>query len=141
MKIPVNINKLVELMDIQSNELYYYYDLINECFVSVPSEEFTKEFGIDDLTNKYTEHQNFLRIPSKIEIQEFNIMRNFALAVKNKSISNDILKALAGSGAYKKFLNKVSIYSLEKEWSDFRLQAIKKIAINWCKKNELNYEE
>lgn len=141
MKIPVNISKLIELMDIQSNEIYYYYDLKNECFVSIPGEEFTNEVGIEDLTNNYIEHQHFLRIPSKIEIQEFNIMRNFAVTIKNKSISNDILKALAGSGAYKKFLNKVAHFSLEKEWSDFRLQALKKIAINWCKKNELLYEE
>ncbi len=128
-------------MDLQSNEIYYCYDKINEFFVVASNEEFIKDFGIDDSENHIQEYQKLIRIPSKIEIQEFNIMKNFASTIKNKNISSVLLNALSGSGAYKKFLSNIKNYGLEKEWLEFRFIAFKKIAINWCKKNELMYEE
>lgn len=141
-KTVIKIKDLIALMDSQSNNNYCYYDIASCKFQSVTLEKFSEDFGIkDDFQAMGPLTDELIRIPSKIEIQEFNIMMNYAQSLNVKTLKKDIVKTLTGSGAYKKFYAKIKEYNLENKWLAYRYKAMKIIAIEWCKKNGIDYEE
>jgi hypothetical protein len=46
---------------------------------------------------------DYVALPSKFDIHEWEIMRNFCLSVEDPETSEDLLDAIHGSGAFRRF--------------------------------------
>jgi Uncharacterised protein family (UPF0158) len=88
------------------------------------------------------EHRDrFLRLPTKFDIHEWEIMREFSESVGPQQFSNDLLNAIRGEGAFRYFKDTLYRYRREKEWFAFREEALRDIAIEWCEDNGIEYVE
>jgi hypothetical protein len=74
---------------------------------------------------------DYLKLPSKFDIHEYEIMERFSLSFPNAKISNVLLDKIRGSGAFHRFKDTIYRYGIEKDWFKYRDEAYKEIAISW----------
>ena len=84
---------------------------------------------------------DWLQLPSKYEIHEWEIMRDFCYSLADERLSSELLDAIHGSGAFRHFGNTVHYRGIEQDWYRFRQQALEQIARDWLEENEIPYAE
>lgn len=78
-------------------------------------------------------------LPDKYDINEYSIMENFCFSLDNEKIMNELLYAIRGRGAFRRFKDKVQRLGIQQQWDNFREEAFKEIAIEWCEYNNIPY--
>jgi hypothetical protein len=86
---------------------------------------------------------DYIQLPTKYDIDEYSIMENFCMSLDRREIGDILYDSISGSGAFRRFKDAVYKYGIEDEWYKYRNNAIKEIAIEWCRENgiELLVEE
>lgn len=87
------------------------------------------------------EPERFLDLPDKHEVDEYGMMREFAETWKDERVGNELLRAISGRGAFRYFKDTVHRYGIEKSWYAFRADQFRRVAVEWCKGNGLEWEE
>ena len=64
-------------------------------------------------------------------------MQEFALQVESDSAREELLSAIRGKGAFRYFKDTLRRRRMEPQWHEFRAQALRQIAIDWCEENGL----
>jgi hypothetical protein len=82
----------------------------------------------------------WIALPSKYEVNEYEIMERFCLSIVDDKIRDNLYSSIKGRGAFRKFKDNITRYDIEQDWYKFRDNALKEIAIDWCHKNEIIYE-
>jgi hypothetical protein len=83
----------------------------------------------------------FLRLPSKFDIHESQIMEDFALPVENDSLRDELLSAIHGRGAFRYFKDVMHRRGSKEDWFEFRNKALRQIALDWLEKRGVAYAE
>jgi hypothetical protein len=83
--------------------------------------------------------ENYEELPSKEEINEYRIMEDFCHSVEDRGVSEKLSAAIKGRGAFGKFKENIVRLGIEARWFKYRKEAFKKIAIEWCKDNHIEY--
>ena len=133
----VNIKNIAdELQSLNDEDLLFYNKLTGE------TEWFGEETGnpndleLDDIE----EDENFVALPSKWDINEYEMMEDFMNVQENKEIQNQIFHAIKGRGAFRNFRAVVESNGLLEEWYKFKDSVYEQIVKNWCEKNGLEAE-
>lgn len=84
---------------------------------------------------------DWLQLPSKYEIHEWEIMRDFCYSLDDERLRSELLDAIHGSGAFRHFGNTVHYRGIQQDWYRFRQQALEQIARDWLEENEIPYTE
>jgi hypothetical protein len=82
----------------------------------------------------------FLKLPTKYEVHEWAIMEEFADSVESGRIRSDLLHAIHGPGAFRMFKDTLRRHRIEPAWFAFRDEALRAIAIGWCKEHHIVWE-
>ncbi|MCD7904002.1 MAG: UPF0158 family protein [Clostridiales bacterium] len=88
-----------------------------------------------------TSENHFYRFPTKFDIHEYSIMEDFADTFHMAAIRNELMNAIRGKGAFRRFKNTIYYYGIEQQWYDYQAQAYKQIAIRWCTDEGFEYTE
>ncbi len=91
--------------------------------------------------NVLESEEDFISLPSKFEIHEYQIMENFCLSLDDEKLKGKIYGSIKGSGAFRRFKDCIFEYGIEKNWFQYRREALKRIAIDWCEGNGIPYTE
>ncbi len=70
----------------------------------------------------------WIALPGKFEINEWEIMRDFAQSQTDQKAAEDLLRAIHGRGAFRYFEDKVNRYGLQDEWFKFKKRSLEEIA-------------
>lgn len=97
--------------------------------------ELAREILADDKEEKY------IAIPGKFVSHEYSTMENFCLSLEDKEISVPLFRAIIGRGAFRRFSDCVRRYGIANDWYRYRYHALKKIVIDWCEVNDIEYED
>ena len=81
-----------------------------------------------------------LALPSRFDIHEWEIMRDFALSVEDIRKREQLLNAIHGRGAFRYFKDCVHRMGIADEWYRFREHALEEIAIEWLEANGIPFE-
>ena len=92
-----------------------------------------------DVNNVMAFDDDYLKLPSKFDIHEYEIMERFGLSIPNEKISDILISRIRGSGAFRRFRDTIYQYGVEKDWFRFRDDAYKEIAISWLKNHGFDY--
>lgn len=84
------------------------------------------------------DEDRYAALPSKFDIDEYQMMEKFALSVDDR-ISSRILAAIKGKGAFRRFKDTVARFGIEEDWYKFRDKKYKELAIDWCESNDIEY--
>ena len=71
---------------------------------------------------------NWLALPDKFDIHEWEIMRKYADSVDDEELSETLNRAIHGTGAFRMFRATIEDAGLREEWFAFKLQAVREIA-------------
>jgi len=142
---PVSLQSVVNEMDIPSDEMTAYVNKkTGELFTVSEEETRIIEAGNEDdefipqwqkeilpKVREVLESDDFVALPDKFEIHEYSIMERFCLSLPDEALQNELLHAIRGSGAFRRF--KAAIYrkEIQDDWYRFRNEALKRIATDF----------
>ena len=165
MAVIVSILDLVDELQMLSDESHVYLNKITGRVISVTNDDFAivenvdesefsatdetddNEGGDSDLEQDFFREvkrislfdENYLKLPSKFDIHEYEIMERFSLSFLNRKIGDVLLDKIHGSGAFRRFKDTIYQYGIEKDWFKFRDEAYKEIAIAWLQSHDFTY--
>lgn len=153
---PVKLKDIIDEMEILMEDSRKYLNKEMGTIITVSTEELSiaEDSEEDDDFSEYPEWQqeslkdaldvivnedNYIELPDKWEINEYDIMEDFCGSVKNDRVSNSLYSAIKGRGAFRRFKDEICRFGIENDWYRFREEALKKIAIEWCEDNEIMF--
>lgn len=83
---------------------------------------------------------NYIELPAKYDIHEYAIMEKFCYSVADSKVSDALQIAIQGKGAFRRFKDACHRFGIIDQWYSFKTEALKEVAIAWCKENNLEYE-
>ena len=77
------------------------------------------------------ESGDFVPLPDKFEIHEYSIMERFCRSIENDDLQHELLHAIRGGGAFRRFKNTVHRRVIQDDWYGYRDNALKRIAADF----------
>lgn len=155
MSKPVSLKELISEMEISFDEMttFYhpksgnFYSISNSAFASAEDDEIVNNMGdieddeIEIAVDIYENGSDYLELPDKYEINEYEMLEDFSVSVEDDEASRMLQIAINGSGAFRRFKEMVHDLDLAQDWYAFRDAQYKKIAIDWCQTHGLEYTD
>jgi hypothetical protein len=89
----------------------------------------------------FADWDRFEKLPTKYDIHEWGIMREFAESVEPERLNDELQNTIHGAGAFRYFKDTLRRYRREKDWYAYRTEVLRDIAIEWCEENGVAYTE
>ncbi len=154
MSVVLSLKRVVEELDLVHDEVTVYLDTRTGEFVALGTEDILEAESEED-PGDYPEWQResilkagevlesdaFIPLPSQSDIHEWDIMRQFCWSVDKEDSREDLLDAIHGKGAFRRFRLLIDRYDLEQAWYRFRLGVLEEIAVEWLEENGLSYRQ
>ena len=124
----VELTEVIDALEFTNDEIEYYYNPDNgEIFMSNIEEfETLNEDELDELFEKS------IKLPTRYDINEYEMMEDFAETIKDDRLQNQLYISLNGSGAFRRFKDTCINFDIIDDWYKFRDKKYKELAINWC---------
>ncbi len=152
MKAAVSLRDIVNELAMLSEERTVFLNKRTGELIALSEEELSAAEEGDDLADypkwqqelivtarEVVESDNYLHLPSKFDINEYKIMEDFCSSIKDETISDTLLRAIRGSGAFRRFKDRIRCFGIEEDWYRFREKALETIAISWLDENQIAY--
>ncbi len=144
MTIVVSLRDVVNEMDVMSDSFHAYLNKATGELVTITDEEIEAIESEADWS-QYPEWQHealatakkvlastdFLPLPSKFDINEYEIMEKFCYSIEDSDLGNELLDQIKGSGAFRRFKDAIRRRGIEEEWYRFRDEGVEEIAVDW----------
>ncbi len=130
----LKISKIIDGLDMNSDEIEVYFNLKNQELVM----SYNYELDEDD---EETFNDVLIRLPNQYEIHEYSMMESFMETIDDNILYNQLLIAIHGSGAFRRFKDTCINFNVIDKWYKYRDKKYKEIAIKWCNDNEIEYED
>lgn len=98
-------------------------------------------FYIGEYDTYDDEFEESIMLPSKYEIHEYSMMEDFIETIDDVKLYNQLCIAITGPGSFRRFKDTCINFEIIEDWYKFRDKKYREIAINWCKENNIDYEE
>lgn len=144
---PVSIQKLIEALEFQNDELSGFVNpetgevvlLSDEALDAAESQ--SESDGIDDEEMEAAQAvlatPGMLPLPDRFEVDEYDMMVRFADA-REEAEERDLLRhALRGSGAFRRFKDLCHSLGVAQSWYAFRDAEYEAFATRWCDEHGL----
>jgi len=150
----IKLSDIVDAMQMQSETMSNYLNKKTGEIVPISEEEMDaaendepiedspewQEEGIKT-AKEILETDDYIPLPSPFDIHEYEIMERFCLSIKDQKISDDLYSAIKGSGAFRRFKDKVQRHGIEQDWYKYQDASYRKIAKEWCEENRIKFME
>ncbi|MDH3662872.1 MAG: UPF0158 family protein [Alphaproteobacteria bacterium] len=83
---------------------------------------------------------DFVQLPDKFDIHEYAIMERFCYGVDDDRLRQDLLDAIKGSGAFRRFKGMIRRRGLEQAWWTYRDAAIETIATDFLEMEGIPFQ-
>ncbi|WML52251.1 UPF0158 family protein [Neobacillus sp. PS3-12] len=155
MRVQVKLKNIIEEMEIQFEESRSLLNIKTGEIVLVTSEDLraaedekpfehlpewereNRMVAIDVVEN----FENYIELPTKYDVNEYEIMENFCLTLSEQRKQESLLRAIRGKGAFRRFKGKITDLGIEEQWYSYRDECFKQIAIEWCQENKIDFIE
>jgi hypothetical protein len=153
MTIQVKLKNIIEEIEIQFEESRSLLNIKTGEIVLVTLEDLAEdEKPLDQLPEWEQENrmiaidvvenfENYLELPTKYDVNEYEIMENFCLTLSDQLKQESLLRAIKGKGAFRRFKDKIIDFEIEDLWYSYRGKCFKQKAIKWCQENKINFIE
>ncbi len=154
MTIRVKLDDIIGGIEFQSDESTSYLNRSTGKVVRISDEEFRAaehSEPIEDfpdwqhenitIAKEILETGDYLPLPTKFDVDEYSIMERFCLSIKGEELRNIMYSSIKGSGAFRRFKDNIYRYKIQDDWYEHRDEAMKEIAIEWCRDNNIEFAE
>lgn len=142
MTLPVKLQDVIDALELSSDFNSHFLDrrtgeiemITDEVWSAAENDELlsTHPDWERELILKAKEIQNtdhFVELPSKFEINSYQMMERFCHEHPNPRIRQTLSNAIRGKGAFSRFRDKVSDLGIEDEWRRFEHQQFEDLAV------------
>ncbi len=138
----IKLEQVIEAIETADDAFTYLYDTQTGETVLLPDDIMfgERDEALEELIES-APMGRFLRFPTKYDIHEYSIMEDFVYSLPSDAAHQELINAIFGRGAFRRFKNGIRYHRLEQQWYDYRDQAYREIAIRWCQDQELEYTE
>jgi hypothetical protein len=155
MPATVRLRDIVDALEMEFDESSSFLDLDSGQAETVSHDLLSEaeEFGDDEeldlpacqeqeweIAKRIVSTDRFQKLPTKFEVHEWAIMQDFSYSVESDRIREDLLNAIHGAGAFRNFKDALRRLRIASGWFAFRGEALRQIALNWCKENHVVWE-
>lgn len=155
MDLKIKLSDVIDALEKQGDESFAYLDKRTGKFLVVAPTEFEAAEDNEPLEaypawlreavkaakDILNDKENYFELPSQFDIYEYGMMEKFAHSIKDNKISRVLQVSLQGPGAFGRFRDILDIFELKDDWYAFRSEAYRCIASEWCKKNNIRFED
>ena len=155
MAIRVKLDDIIEGLEFQSDESSWFLNkktgevvLINDYEMQAAEDDELIEDMPDWEQDQVriareilAETGQYISLPSKFDIDDYSIMERFCMSLDNQKIGDALYDLIGGSGAFRRFKDAIYRYGIEDEWHTYHNNAIKEIATEWCRENNIEFEK
>ena len=138
----VKLQELVDMFDSISDFEHIVYDKQENDFIFIDSNIMSMaeyEEIIDKIDRD--EEDRYYYLPSTYEFHDSEVIEEYIGNIKNEYIQEELEESFYGRGKYRRFRDTLRKYRIEDDYYNFREKYLKDMAIEWCKKNSIEYEE
>ncbi len=93
-----------------------------------------------ELLEEIDNSNRYLGLPGQFEINEYEIMKNFAYSLEDEATSNELLAVLQRRKPFRNFKDRIIYCGVREQYFEFREKAFYEIAKSWCEVNNIEYE-
>ncbi|WP_371069449.1 UPF0158 family protein [Sediminibacillus sp. JSM 1682029] len=148
----VKLSDIVEEMDIPTEEGNSFLNLETGEFVYVSNgalrrAEDGEEYGhLPDWQQEEMEiaedlveaEDKYVPVPDQFDFNEYDIMEDFCYR-QPEHTRGKLLSVIKGRGAFRRFKDTIIDFDIRNEWFEFRDQAYREIAKEFCEKHNIEY--
>jgi hypothetical protein len=149
----VKLDDIVEHIELQSDEVESYLNKTTGELHYISSEEMNAAENDDPIekapdwqqanikiAKEISETDNYLELPSQYDVHEYKIMERFCHTVEEEKANYELLRAISGKGAFRRFKEVIHDFDIAKDWYEYKNKALKEIAKEWCEDNNIKFE-
>ena len=81
-----------------------------------------------------------MQLPSKWDVHEWELMRSFCDTVEDERMKGFLLRSIHGRGAFRRFKDELDRSGQLDRWFDFKRNALRNQAIEWCTENNIPFK-
>ncbi len=133
----VKLDDIIKALEFTNMEIKYYYHTKTESIVMVGS-YIESDVTYDEIDEN---RDDYIPLPDRFDIDEYSIMEGFIYGLPEGRKKYILEDAIRGSGAFRRFKDKVSDLGLERKWYNYRDDEYIRIAKEWCSENNIEYVE
>jgi hypothetical protein len=153
--IVVSLKDIVDELEVLMDESTAYLNRQTGEVITVTHEDMRWVEGEEDLdldefpdwqrewltkVQEILKSEDYMALPTKFDIHEYEIMKRFCLSIEEDMLRDDLLDAIQGSGAFRRFKNMIYRRGMENTWYRLRRAALKEIAIEWLTEHGIVYK-
>ncbi len=133
----VKLSEIIDAIKMTDQESEYFLDKETGKIVWI------SDFAMDakereEVCEQLDEH-GFYRLPTSFDIHEYSIMEDFVYSLP-ESKRDRLARAISGRGAFRRFKDGIWQLGIEEQWYEYQGSAYKRMAIEWCEDNNIEYE-
>lgn len=136
----IKLQAVIDAIEEATESYTSFYDTKTKETVYLPDAFMTGETDEALLELLENEPDRFLRFPTKYDIYEYSIMEAFVDYLPPGKIKSELIGAIRGKGAFRRFKQSIRYHGIEQIWYDYKANAYLEIAERWCKDNRIDWE-
>ena len=150
----VLLDDIVDVMQMPAEDEKSYVELETGEVITVQDEEFEEaatdkplesfpdwDQGPIALAREVLRHpERYRKLPVAGKNAENKIMERFRKSIDDPVVEEALRDALDGAESLRAFKKVISEFSMEKDWFRFRERFYRSAAVQWCRKNNMEYE-
>ena len=150
---PVSLKSVVNEMDVISDDVTAYINKKTGELSAVSEEEaniieagneddeFIPEWQKEILpkVREVLESDDFVALPDQFEIHEYSIMERYCLSLSDEGLQDELLRAIRGSGAFRRFKDAIHRKEIQDDWYRFRCEVFKSIASDFLESEGITW--
>ncbi len=139
----IKLDDVIMCMEMSSEENSSYYNTTSNKIVNILFNEVNNEEDEDalEIIEDGDIPEYYISLPDKYDIDEYHIMQEFIYSLEDEFIQDELLDAINGRRAFRRFKDTLYEYGIENKWYEYRDKAYRKIALDWLDANNIKYEE
>jgi hypothetical protein len=117
-------------------------DLLREANESVGEEPDLPDWQRQEweIAKRIVSTDRFQQLPTKFDVHEWVIMQDFSHSVESDRVREDLMSAIHGAGAFRHFKDALRRHKIESAWFEFRAEAMRQIALEWCEEHHIRWQ-
>ncbi len=134
----VKIENIVDAFDMISDTSEQFLNTKTDEIIILDVENCDED---KDLLEEIIYSNQYIRLPSQYEINEYKIMKDFSYSMENNLVRDKLLDSLRKKHPYRKFKDEIFYLGIREEYFAFRKEAYFSIAKDWCERYGVEFED
>ena len=153
MSVVISLRDVLEALEMARDEAKDYLDPDTGEIITVTDDDrnWIEEGGSDDdlpgwqremmpRIRAALENDRLLPLPDRFDVHDWAIMERFAREHRKERVRQELLAAINGSGAFRKFRGAVERLGILDTWYVFHNLVLEEIARDWLEEHHLKYK-